>query len=102
MLQSHRATTAPDSDKLAQVCVSASQKQVLDVIQLPSKHASLLTTDEGAARLHVVPMKDICFDSMWRALDRYAGRFDTVIAFKPTGWCMRPGAAWDPPHHITV
>ena len=77
----------------AQVYVSASKKGVLDALGLPPEYASLLTTDDRAARLHAVPLWRVRLKHMARALRHYAGRFTTVVGFQPTGWCMRTGAA---------
>ncbi len=85
-----------------QVYVSAPKKAVLDALELPSKSASLTTTDDRAARLHVVPLNDVSFKGMAGSHKHYAGRFDTVIAFRPTGWCMQSGTAGGPPHRITA
>lgn len=81
--------------------VSASKKAVLDALGLPPEYAALLTTDDRGARLHAVPLWRVRLRHMTRALKHYAGRFNTVVGFQPTGWCMRTGAA-APVFHCTL
>ena len=53
---------------------------------LPAAHRALVTTDDTATNLHVVPMGSISFTRMKTILKYYRTRYDTVVAFKPTGW----------------
>ena len=51
----------------------------------------LVTTDDQATNLHVVPMGSTGFARMKTILRYYKNRYDTVVAFKPTGWTFESG-----------
>ena len=46
----------------------------------------MLTTQPAVSRFRVVPMGQLRMDKL-RALLHDNGRFDAVVAFRPTGWC---------------
>jgi DNA cross-link repair 1A protein len=74
-----------------QVYVSAAKRAVLDTLGLGPEYTGLLTSDERAARLHAVPLWRVSLKHMGRVLRHFRGRFNTVVGFQPTGWCMRTG-----------
>lgn len=76
-----------------QVYVSAAKRAVLGTLGLGPEYTELLTTDDRAARLHAVPLWRVSLKHMGRVLKHFRGRFNTVVGFQPTGWCMQTGAA---------
>ena len=76
-----------------QVYVSAAKRAVLGALGLPPEYAELLTTDDKAARMHAVPLWRVSPKHMARVLRHYKGRYNTIVGFQPTGWCMQTGAA---------
>ena len=75
----------------AQVYVSAAKRAVLATLGLGPEYTELLTTDDCAARLHAVPLWRVSLKHMGRVLKHFRGRFNTVVGFQPTGWCMQTG-----------
>ncbi|KAM8837604.1 DNA cross-link repair 1A protein isoform 2-T2 [Spinachia spinachia] len=45
-----------------------------------------ITTDWKAAQVHVLPMMQLSFKKLRDYLARFSGRYDQLVAFKPTGW----------------
>ncbi|KAK5850888.1 hypothetical protein PBY51_001725 [Eleginops maclovinus] len=45
-----------------------------------------ITTDSKAAQVHVLPMMQITFKKLQDYLARFSGKYDQLVAFKPTGW----------------
>ncbi|XP_042364570.1 DNA cross-link repair 1A protein [Plectropomus leopardus] len=45
-----------------------------------------ITTDYKAAQVHVLPMMQLTFKKLQDYLARFSGRYDQLVAFKPTGW----------------
>lgn len=46
---------------------------------------------EQEAHLQAVPLWRISLKHMGRALKHYRGRFNTIVAFRPTGWAHQTG-----------
>ena len=68
------------------VYVGAMKRSILDAIDLSREERDAITTDDKRTNLHVVPMSSTSFSKMAAILKYYKSRFDTVIAFRPTGW----------------
>uniref|UniRef100_A0A8D0GG05 DNA cross-link repair 1A protein n=1 Tax=Sphenodon punctatus TaxID=8508 RepID=A0A8D0GG05_SPHPU len=47
---------------------------------------SLITVDWNNTLLHLLPMMRMNFKDLQNHLSKFSGRFDQVLAFKPTGW----------------
>ncbi|MEE6486818.1 hypothetical protein FKM82_014712 [Ascaphus truei] len=47
---------------------------------------SLVTTDWHSTALHVLPMMQVNFKGLLNHLNKFSGKYDRVLAFKPTGW----------------
>ncbi|XP_053307053.1 DNA cross-link repair 1A protein isoform X2 [Spea bombifrons] len=63
--------------------VSMSQDKYKTMLCLESEDIrSLVTTDWHSTGLHVLPM----MQGLYSHLNKFAGKFDRVLAFKPTGW----------------
>ena len=72
------------------VYVGKQKMRTLDALfeggALPARLRECVTGDDTRTNLHVVPMGSTSFARMKTILRYYAKRFDTVVAFKPTGW----------------
>ncbi|XP_069467965.1 DNA cross-link repair 1A protein [Ambystoma mexicanum] len=67
------------------VCVSQDKSKTLQCLE--SKVIdSLITTDWNSTSLHVLPMMQVNFKGLLTHLNKFSGRYDRVLAFKPTGW----------------
>ncbi|XP_062330605.1 DNA cross-link repair 1A protein isoform X1 [Osmerus eperlanus] len=67
--------------------VSMSRDKFNTMCCLESKHIKqLITTDWRAAQVHVLPMMQLKFKNLQAHLGRFAGQYDQLVAFKPTGW----------------
>jgi len=49
-----------------------------------------------------VPLWRVSLKHMGRALRHYRGRFNTVVAFRPTGWAHSVGDAFAPLPHVSI
>uniref|UniRef100_A0A8C5Q228 DNA cross-link repair 1A protein n=1 Tax=Leptobrachium leishanense TaxID=445787 RepID=A0A8C5Q228_9ANUR len=47
---------------------------------------SLVTTDWHSTPLHILPMMQLNFKGLYAHLNKFSGKYDRVLAFKPTGW----------------
>ncbi|XP_004631601.1 LOW QUALITY PROTEIN: DNA cross-link repair 1A protein [Octodon degus] len=47
---------------------------------------SLITTDMYNSLVHLLPMMQINFKSLQSHLKKYSGKYDQILAFRPTGW----------------
>ena len=68
------------------VYIGKAKRSVMDAIALDPEERSAMTHDDSKTNLHVVPMGSTSFMKMASILKYYKSRFDTVIAFRPTGW----------------
>ncbi|XP_078668778.1 DNA cross-link repair 1A protein-like isoform X2 [Branchiostoma floridae x Branchiostoma belcheri] len=67
------------------VCVTREKKNTLDCLE--SDQVKRLVTLNGLeTRIHVLPMKDLKFNNLKSYLEGYKPRYDSVLAFEPTGW----------------
>jgi len=76
------------------VYVGKQKRQVLDALgdAIDKTYMDSVTTDDTETNLHVVPMGSTSFARMKTILRYYKNRYDTVIAFKPTGWTFEKAA----------
>ena len=75
------------------VYCGAAKRAVLDCLELSEADRALITGDEGATNLHVVPMQSVGFGAMKGVLAHFRGRFNCAVGFAPTGWSFHRGAA---------
>ena len=70
------------------VYVGKQKMKVLDALGSAINDADreTITADDQATNLHVVPMGSTSFGRMKTILRYYKNRYDTIVAFKPTGW----------------
>jgi DNA cross-link repair 1A protein len=73
------------------VYCGAAKRAVLDCLGLPAADLALITGDERATNLHVVPMQSVGFAAMKGVLAHYKGRFNCCVGFAPTGWSFARG-----------
>ncbi|XP_066278327.1 uncharacterized protein [Branchiostoma lanceolatum] len=67
------------------VCVARDKKNTLDCLE-SDQVKRLVTLNGRETRLHVLPMKDLKFNSLKSYLEGYKPQYDSVLAFEPTGW----------------
>ena len=70
------------------VYVGKQKMKVLDALgsAIDDADRETITADDQATNLHVVPMGSTSFGRMKTILRYYKNRYDTIVAFKPTGW----------------
>lgn len=68
------------------VYVGVAKRKTLAALDLRPEYAQWLTTNEHEARIQAVPLGLTNLASMARIARHYKGRFNTVVAFRPTGW----------------
>ena len=72
--------------------VDASKRRVLDCLRLPPEDCAALTGDAAETRWRVVPMPTLRLDRLRATLQQSGGRYDSLVAFRPTGWSYGRGA----------
>ena len=70
------------------VFVTEAKLRVLRCIGLSPEDLALLTTDERVTNLHVMPLSGVTMRALAKLMSRCRGRFNTCIAFRPTGWAV--------------
>jgi DNA cross-link repair 1A protein len=70
------------------IYVGKQKRGVLEALgdAVPAEDMRRVTGDDTATNLHVVPMGSVTFERMKTIARYYRNRYDTVVAFKPTGW----------------
>ncbi|ONM22158.1 sterile alpha motif (SAM) domain-containing protein [Zea mays] len=83
------------------VYVGAAKLQILKHLELPQEIMHWFTANEAESHIHVVPMWTLAsFKRMKYLSNQYAGRYDLIVAFCPTGWAFgkgrkkTPGKRW--------
>ncbi|CAD6219083.1 unnamed protein product [Miscanthus lutarioriparius] len=83
------------------IYVGAAKLQILKHLELPQDIMHWFTANEAESHIHVVPMWTLAsFKRMKYLSNQYAGRFDLIVAFCPTGWAFgkgrkkTPGKRW--------
>lgn len=66
--------------------VGKTKRQILACLNLSKDERALLTSDDTKTNVHVVDMGSTSFKKMAAILKYYKSRYDSVVAFKPTGW----------------
>ncbi|XP_072042266.1 LOW QUALITY PROTEIN: uncharacterized protein [Amphiura filiformis] len=67
------------------VCVLRDKKNILDCLEDKDINAKI-TLNPHQSRLHVVTMATISHQKLKDYLKKYSGKYDSIVAFKPTGW----------------
>ncbi|OCT71266.1 hypothetical protein XELAEV_18034244mg [Xenopus laevis] len=67
------------------VCMSQDKYKTMQCLESEDIR-SLVTTDWHSTALHVLPMMQVNFKGLNVHLGKFPGKYDRVLAFKPTGW----------------
>ncbi|XP_037659919.1 DNA cross-link repair 1A protein [Choloepus didactylus] len=69
----------------SKVGVSQEKYKTLQCLNIPEIN-SLITTDMCSALVHLLPMMQINFKGLQSHLKKYGGKYEQILAFRPTGW----------------
>ncbi|XP_004374916.1 DNA cross-link repair 1A protein [Trichechus manatus latirostris] len=69
----------------SKVGMSQEKYTTLQCLNIPAIN-SLITTDMCNALVHLLPMMQINFKGLQKHLKKYGGKYDQILAFRPTGW----------------
>ncbi|KAG8549766.1 hypothetical protein GDO81_019792 [Engystomops pustulosus] len=72
------------------VCMSQDKYKTMQCLESDEIRA-LVTTDWDSTALHVLPMMQVNFKGLYAHLNKFSGKYDRVLAFKPTGWTYSEG-----------
>ncbi|XP_072095902.1 DNA cross-link repair 1A protein [Mobula birostris] len=69
-------------------CKVCTTKNKLDILRCLGWEQinSVITLDWGSSQLHLLPMMQITFKGLQAHMNKFPGKYDRVVAFKPTGW----------------
>ncbi|KAG2635239.1 uncharacterized protein LOC120660765 [Panicum virgatum] len=74
------------------IYVGAAKLQILKHLELRQEIMNWFTANEAESHIHVVPMWTLAsFKRMKYLSNQYAGRYDLIVAFCPTGWAFGKG-----------
>ncbi|XP_073412727.1 DNA cross-link repair 1A protein isoform X2 [Dendrobates tinctorius] len=74
------------------VCMSQDKYKTMQCLESAEIRA-LVTTDWHSTALHVLPMMQVNFKGLAAHLNKFSGKYDRVLAFKPTGWTYSDGCS---------
>ncbi|KAL2769244.1 DNA cross-link repair 1A protein, partial [Daubentonia madagascariensis] len=69
----------------SKVGMSQEKYKTLQCLNIPEIN-SLITTDMCSSLVHLLPMMQINFKGLQSHLKKYGGKYDQILAFRPTGW----------------
>ncbi|XP_074151759.1 DNA cross-link repair 1A protein [Sminthopsis crassicaudata] len=69
----------------SKVSMSQEKYKTLQCLELQEVN-SLITTDWSSALVHLLPMMQINFKGLQNHLNKYGGKYENILAFRPTGW----------------
>ncbi|XP_038959100.1 DNA cross-link repair 1A protein isoform X2 [Rattus norvegicus] len=69
----------------SKVGMSQEKYKTLQCLNIPEV-SSLITTDMCNSLVHLLPMMQINFKGLQNHLKKCGGKFDQILAFRPTGW----------------
>ncbi|XP_052038840.1 DNA cross-link repair 1A protein isoform X2 [Apodemus sylvaticus] len=82
----HCSSIPPIADVLgSKVGMSQEKYKTLQCLNIPEV-TSLITTDMCNSLVHLLPMMQINFKGLQSHLKKCGGRYDQILAFRPTGW----------------
>lgn len=74
------------------IYVGAAKLRLLECMEYTKEEMQWLTLNEQESHIHVVPMWTIAsFKRLKHIANQYAGRFNLIVAFSPTGWSFAKG-----------
>jgi DNA cross-link repair 1A protein len=71
--------------------VERSKARLLECMQLPQEDLAVLTASLASTRWRVVTMGHLRAPKLRSILAACRGQFDSVVAFRPSGWCFGRG-----------
>ncbi|XP_069835852.1 DNA cross-link repair 1A protein [Dendropsophus ebraccatus] len=74
------------------VCMSQDKYKTMQCLE-SDEIRSLVTTDWHSTALHVLPMMQVNFKGLNAHLNKFSGKYDRILAFKPTGWTYSDGCS---------
>ncbi|XP_008049340.1 DNA cross-link repair 1A protein [Carlito syrichta] len=69
----------------SKVAMSQEKYKTLQCLSIPEIN-SLITTDMCSSLVHLLPMMQINFKGLQSHLKKCGGKYDQILAFRPTGW----------------
>lgn len=69
----------------SKVGMSQEKYKTLRCLNIPEIN-SLITTDMCSSLVHLLPMMQINFKGLQSHLKKFSGKYDEILAFRPTGW----------------
>ncbi|XP_008828437.1 DNA cross-link repair 1A protein [Nannospalax galili] len=69
----------------SKVGMSQEKYKTLQCLNIPEIN-SLITTDMSSSMVHLLPMMQINFKGLQSHLKKCDGKYDQILAFRPTGW----------------
>uniref|UniRef100_A0A8C5XES7 DNA cross-link repair 1A protein n=1 Tax=Microcebus murinus TaxID=30608 RepID=A0A8C5XES7_MICMU len=69
----------------SKVGMSREKYKTLQCLNIPEIN-SLITTDMCSSLVHLLPMMQINFKGLQSHLEKCGGKYDQILAFRPTGW----------------
>ncbi|XP_034348135.1 DNA cross-link repair 1A protein [Arvicanthis niloticus] len=69
----------------SKVGMSQEKYKTLQCLSIPEV-SSLITTDMCSSLVHLLPMMQINFKGLQNHLKKCGGKYDQILAFRPTGW----------------
>lgn len=69
----------------SKVGMSQEKYKTLQCLNIPEMN-SLITTDMRNSLVHLLPMMQINFKGLQNHLKKFDGKYDQILAFRPTGW----------------
>lgn len=69
----------------SKVGMSQEKYRTLQSLNIPEV-SSIITTDMSSSSVHLLPMMQINFKGLQSHLKRCGGKYDQILAFRPTGW----------------
>ncbi|XP_078079384.1 DNA cross-link repair 1A protein isoform X2 [Mustelus asterias] len=67
------------------VCITRNKLEILQCLDSEQMN-SVITMDWASSQLHLLPMMQITFKGLRAHMSKFPGKYDQVVAFKPTGW----------------
>ncbi|XP_038677971.1 DNA cross-link repair 1A protein [Scyliorhinus canicula] len=67
------------------VCITRNKLEILQCLESEQMN-SIITMDWENSQLHLLPMMQITFKGLRAHMSKFPGKYDHVVAFKPTGW----------------
>ncbi|XP_048407341.2 DNA cross-link repair 1A protein isoform X1 [Stegostoma tigrinum] len=67
------------------VCITRNKLEILQCLD-SDRINSTITMDWENSQLHLLPMMQVTFKGLQAHMNKFPGKYDQIVAFKPTGW----------------